>query len=409
MTTANPVAFNAIPVSTPDAAGGQRLQVAAFFRKRLYVGVVSLTEGSDTPGIARILRYYPGAKRWETVCETLVATPHWPGERQRKKFPLELGWRAMTVIPTANGQTALCLSLLCPRNPRLFYSQDGDRFEMLPAGNQQRPFGGLHCFQGWTFGALAGAMSDGTTEKSEGGGLLYVSRDPRTGTWAPANAPGFGDPHNQVIHGLQVCHDRLYAAAGNPFAGFQLWRTQAQGDPPFHWEPVLQQGAHRHTLNSAVAAMAVLRDALYLGTGVPPTERSPKAAAGCEIIRILPTGRWELVVGQPRFSPIGLQVPVSTRGPGFDDARHTVLAALASSGSALYAATLHRDAETVSGFQLWQTADGESWQPLTLSTDSAVSYLPRALIALPKFLLAAGTWRGSPDATLEPCLWFGQF
>ena len=186
---------------------------------------------------------------------------------------------------------------------------------MLPAGNQQRPFGGLHCFQGWTFGALAGAMSDGTTEKSEGGGLLYVSRDPRTGTWAPANAPGFGDPHNQVIHGLQVCHDRLYAAAGNPFAGFQLWRTQAQGDPPFHWEPVLQQGAHRHTLNSAVAAMAVLRDALYLGTGVPPTERSPKAAAGCEIIRILPTGRWELVVGQPRFSPIGLQVPVSTRGP----------------------------------------------------------------------------------------------
>ena len=410
MTTASAVACNAIAVSIPDAPGDQRLQVAAFFRKRLYVGVVSPAEDSDAPGTARILRYYPGAERWEVVCETPVATPNWPRQRARKKFPLELGWRAMTVVPGGDGHEVLCLSLLCPRHPRLFYSQDGDRFEVLPAGNQQQPFGALHGFQGWVFGALAGAMSDGIAEKNAGGGLLYACRDPRTTTWALANAPGFGDPHNQVIHGLQVFHGWLYAAAGNPFAGFQLWRTQARSDPPFDWEKVLDRGAQRYTFNTAIAAMAVFRDALYLGTGVPMGEHSLEDAAGCELIRVLPDGRWELVMGQPRFSPIGLQVPASAHGPGFDDPAQTALASLASSGDALYAVTLARSPEGVSGFQLWSGTDGESWRRIAVPNDgrSAIG-LPRALIALPKFLLVAGNgYSDKTDGPPEPFVWFGR-
>lgn len=409
MTTANTVVFSTLPLHLPETFGYQHLQVAAFFRKRLYVGLISQQgDLSPAPAIARILRYYPGADRWEIVCETPVATPDSSTTPPAKRLPLELGWRAMTVVADPNGQTYLALSLLCAHNPRLFHSSDGERFEALSDGVNPKPFGQLHAFQGWLFGAPAGVLSDGIAEKKEGGALLYATRDPRAEPWSPANTPGFGDPHNQVIHSLQSFQDWLYAAIGNPFAGFQLWRTQALGAPPFHWEQVLEQGGQRHTLNLAVGTMTVFQNALYLGTGVPATERLLDTAAGCEIVRVLPNGRWELVMGQPRFSPIGLQVPISTHGPGFDDPETTVTAALASTDDILYAATLRRNPARITGCQLWQTTDGENWQPLAIPND-AFSCAPRVLLALPKFLLVAGNYQ-SPEVTSqrEPFLWFGK-
>ena len=414
MTTAKDVAFSAIQIPILNAPGEHRVQVAAFFGKRLYVGAISQTNGSSAPGLARILRYYPGAARWEVVYETTIESPNWPTNRQHRIFPLELGWRAMTVAPTGMGREALCLSLLCARNPRLLYSEDGAHFETLPdfAGIQPHtaPLGSLYPFRGWLFAAPAGVMSDGIAEKTDGGASLYVTRDLRAGHWNLANAPGFGTPHNQVLHCLHVFGDWLYAAVGNPFAGFQLWRTQAAGDPPFAWELVLEQGAQRYSLNSAIATMAVFQNALYLGTGVPETERLSDEAAGCEMIRVFSNGRWELVMGQPRFSPIGLQVPVSTHGPGFSDARNTVLTALASSGSFLYAGVVRRDPKEVSEFQIWQTADGETWQPLGVPNSAAPGARDlRVLLAMPKFLLAAGTFRPDPaNGVREPFLWFGQ-
>lgn len=411
MTTANAVAFSAISIPILSAPGEHRLQVAGFFRKRLYVGAISQPDGSTAPGLARILRYYPGADRWEVVCETTVEAPNGPTRRQHRKFPLELGWRSMTVVPTGAGQDALCLSLLRAHDPCLLYSKDGARFEVLPDLGELRPFGPIQPFGGWLFAAPVGAMSDGIAEKTDGGGAsLHVARDPRAEKWRSANAPGFGDPHNQVIHCLHVFNDWLYAAVGNPFAGFQLWRTQAVGDPPFAWELVVEKGAQRFTLNSAVASMAIFQNALYLGTGVPETERPQDEAAGCELIRVLPNGRWELVMGQPRFSPIGLQVPVSAHGPGFGDAGSTLLATLTSSGNTLYAGIVRRESDAVSGFQIWQTADGETWQPL----DAQNSAAPRArdlrvLLAMPKFLLAAGACQAnSASDAHEPFLWFGR-
>ncbi|MBL8250971.1 MAG: hypothetical protein JNK31_04825 [Candidatus Competibacter sp.] len=407
MISSRATAFKAIAVSVPQSSGGQRLQVAAFFRKRLYAGVID-PEGE--PRIARLLRYYPGAERWEVVLETPVATPDGSPRRGQPPFPLELGWRAAAAGPGERSGETLCLSLLCARRPRLLYSGDGEGFEMSPDRGDARPFGPLHAFRGWLFAAAAGAMSDGIAENPEGGATLHVCRDPRAGDWTLANAPGCGDPHNQTIHGFQVFDGWLYASVGNPFAGFQLWRTQAQGEPPFVWEQALDQGARRYTLNSAAPAMTVFRDALYIGTGVPPTERLLDEAAGCELIRVLPDGHWELVMGQPRFSPIGLQVPVSTHGPGFDDPAQTTLTCLASSGDALYAVTLAREPETVSGFQLWQTADGERWRPIMTPADegSAVC-LPRALIALPKFLLVGGDQSANqPHARREAFIWFGK-
>lgn len=409
MTTANPVRFSATSIPILNAPGDHHLQAAALFNKRLYLAATSFADEARVAGIARILRYYPGAARWEVVCETAVEAPHWPNNRQPRKLPLELGWRAMMVVPAGAGRDALCLSLLCPRNPRLFYSEDGARFETLPAWGEKRPIGPIHPFRDWLFAAPIGAMSDGIAEKNDGDASLYVTRDPRAGAWHLANAPGFGDPHNQAIHCLHVFDDRLYAAVGNPFAGFQLWRTRALGDPPFAWELALEKGAQRFTLNSSVASMDVFQNALYLGTGAPETERLWDEAAGCEMIRVLPDGRWELVMGQPRFSPIGLQVPVSAHGPGFGDARDTSLTALASSGDSLYAGIVRRDPNAVSGFQIWQTADGETWRRLVPPNPTPGARDLRVLLALPKFLLVAGACQSnSANESREPFLWFGR-
>lgn len=409
----NSADFTAIPLPLLATPGDHRIQVAAFFKKRLYIGVTSHIGGTETTAAARILRYYPGAERWETVCEMTGEKAPVSAARHRR-FPLELGWRAMRVISNATGSDALCITYLSLHHSYLLYSEDGLHFEKLPSPSKtslpSAPFSQLHCFQNWLFAAPAGAMSDGIVEKSGSGAPLYVTRDPHANDWRLANSPGFDDPHNQVIHGLQTFNDWLYATVGNPFAGFQLWRTQALGDPPFAWEQVLDQGAQRYTLNKAVAAMAVFQNALYLGTGIPETELSPDEAAGGEIIRVFPDGRWELVMGKPRFSPIGLQVPASAYGPGFNENRNTLIAALASSGSALYAAVIYRKADESSGFQLWQTTDGETWQPLTSPVlDRPGAHSLRVMLTMPKFLLAAGTWHfDKTDTILEPCLWFGQ-
>lgn len=414
MIPANNADFTAIPLPLLATPGDHRIQIAAFFKKRLYIGATSHTDGLETTATARILRYYPGAERWETVYEMAVEKLPLSAARHRR-FPLELGWRAMRVMPNATGSDTLCITYLSLRHSYLLYSEDGLHFEKLPSPGKtplpSAPFSQLHCFQNWLFTAPAGAMSDGIAEKSGSGAPLYVTRNLLTNDWQLANAPGFGDPHNQVIHGLQAFNDWLYVTVGNPFAGFQLWRTQALGNPPFAWERVLDQGAQRYTLNKAVTAMAVFQNALYLGTGTPETELSPDSAAGAEIIRVFPDGRWELVMGKPRFSPIGLQVPISAYGPGFNENRNTLVAALASSGYTLYAAVVRRKADESSGFQIWQTADGETWQPLiSPALDRLGARSLRVLLAMPKFLMAAGTWHfDKTDTILEPCLWFGQF
>ncbi|MCP5159638.1 MAG: hypothetical protein H6974_00655 [Gammaproteobacteria bacterium] len=409
MTFSSNIHFRAIPLGFLATPGEHRIQNAVFFKKRLYVGVISHPVDATTTSIARLLRYYPGAERWEAVYEAVVEKSSVLSAT--RPFPLELGWRALSIMPIDGGTEALCATLLSLRNAQLIYSTDGEHFEALPAVDVKQPraapFGLLHPFQSWLFATPVGAMSDGLYMRENGHASLYVTRNPRTGDWQPANAPGFGNPGNEVVHGLIDFHGWLYAAVGNPFAGFQLWRTQAVGPPPFTWELALDTGARRYTLNPSVASMAIFQDALYLGTGVPETELLSDEVAGAEIIRIFPDNRWELVMGKPRFSPIGLQVPLSANSPGFDDSQNTLVAALASSNDVLYAAVVQRSQREITGFQIRQTVDGENWQQLhSPAFLNPCAYSLRVLLAMPNFLLAGGVWKfeaTTPDP--EPSLW----
>jgi len=229
-------------------------------------------------------------------------------------------------------------------------------------------------------------------------------------------------PENRTIDALQVAHGQLYAATGNPLGGFQLWKTSAHNEPPFAWELVLSEGAQRYTLDPRIETMTTFKDALYLGTRSPhPDPDWEFATSGAEIIRVLPDGRWELVMGTPRFSPIGLQIPLSTHGPGFGDTRMGRISRLAATPDALYAALGHhespsatRTAPTTSGFALWKTHDGEAWQEIKqqdFEQPAAVNLRVlqptnlRVLQPTPHGLVAAGDWDITLDPAARPGIW----
>ncbi len=406
--------FHAIPADLLPEAGRYLIQAAAWFQGWLYLGITCYPADPYRSGATLLLRHRLRESGWEPVYTATVESRWIARDGQYRQFPLELGWRALSVLPgTAQPTPALYAIRLGLRAPAILHSQDGVRFEELPkpaTGGGHDPFVSLRGFSGKVFAIPASAAHD----SGRGGAVAYVTDDPRSQPWHPACAPGFGDAENRTVDGLQVANGQLYAAVGNPF-GFQLWKTSAHGEPPFEWEQVLNEGAQRYTLDPHVETIAVFKDALYLGVRAPRPDPEPEfATAGAEIIRVLPNGRWELVMGTPRFSPIGLQVPLSAHGPGFGDAGYGRVSRLAATPDALYAVLGRHESPSSadpasaagSGSRLWKSRDGENWQAITqgdFAPPAATSL--RVLQPTPHGLVAAGDWDLALDPAARPGIW----
>jgi hypothetical protein len=204
--------------------------------------------------------------------------------------------------------------------------------------------------------------------------MIYVSEDPASGVWVPACEEGFGDPTNRSVFSLTTAHGHLYAGTASPTRGFQLWRTNAQGPAPYRWERVLTDGAWRFNHNLSTAAMSEFNGDLYVGSGIPglgyDRDNDVGPAAG-ELIRVRPDGSWDLIFGEPRFTPDGFKVPFSARGPGLDDPYNSVIWSMCVHEGALYIGThqwepfdwaMHGKGEALrGGYQLWASSDGEDW------------------------------------------------
>ena len=78
------------------------------------------------------------------------------------------------------------------------------------------------------------------------------------------------------------------------------------------------------------------------------------------MIRLSADGTYELLAGVPRFSPQGLLVPLSGRGPNI--ARDPRLEFVCGAEHAGHMVIGVSDDD---GFRLWVSADGETWQSLT--------------------------------------------
>ncbi len=384
-----------------DGIGNARSQVAqsmAYYRGRLYLGVTH-PKGESPADAARILCFDPGRKRWRTVYESPLTRadenafvrdiyrgspgPR-PAQQRSPTVPRHRGFRSMTLFHPRDGDGPwLIASTLSHWGSQLIVSRDGERFEEVSEpglGNRDvLSFRAVLGFKHMLFASPVGSVKHGVMDRMFGDiARLYVSEDPLSGVWHEAIAPGFGDAGNRSVFSMAVFNGFLYAGTGNPERGFDVWRTDAEGKPPFSWTRVLTRGAWRHNLNEIAGIMAELGGFLYVGTGIPGLgydKANDVGPAAAEIVRIGPNDSWELVVGVPRFTPDGWKVPTSGLGPGFGDPDNSSMWAMAAFDRTLYVGTHHcgpfrsalrGEPQIRGGFQLWSSPDGARWRPVIL-------------------------------------------
>jgi hypothetical protein len=179
------------------------------------------------------------------------------------------------------------------------------------------------------------------------------------GRWSSAVDSGMTTSPRRYISAFASHGGRLYAAVADHAAGFEIWRSTAPGrHSHLAWETVVERGAYRYSLNSSVPNMVSFGGRLLLGTTcLEPTSIDDLPSAP-EIIQLHADGTWELVVGQPRFSPVGLKVPLSALTAGFGVMK----------GAASILLREHRDqlfalAQPVGDghAQLWSSMDAQVW------------------------------------------------
>ena len=172
--------------------------------------------------------------------------------------------------------------------------------------------------------------------------VVLATEDLHKDDWQVACQPGFGDQNNKTIFEMVVFNGWLYAGTFNPIRGFQLWKTDAGGSPPFSWIQVLVDGAHRGSLNEGAVSMCVFQDALYIGTGIQNGGHDltyDVGPAAAEVVRVYPDDSWELVVGAARHTPDGYRAPLSELGPGFDNFFNGYVWRMEAHAGRLYAGT----------------------------------------------------------------------
>lgn len=344
---------------------------------------------------AEIWRYSPHDDSWERVhkAPTIIGTDGNP-------IPRELGYRGMlTYRANQHERASLYVSTWSPAKgpgPLLLRSEDGRQFEAscepgligLPVTTIRT----ITHFKGRLFTTPAG--SRGGNPNVSAHSIVYESRDPANGKWEPVSDFGFGDPSNKTVFEMAPMGDHLYVGTFN-LDGYQVWRTTAEGEPPYHWEQVISRGAYRGALNQCVLSMCAFKGQMYVGSAIQGggIDRQNKVGpAPPELIRISDNGDWELLVGEARDTPDGYKKPLSGYLPGFDNFFNGYFWRLCEHQGWLYLSTFDWSGilgyaqkgtwpqpfiniikelgeqfilDNQSGFDLYRSYDGENWVPVT--------------------------------------------
>jgi hypothetical protein len=283
--------------------------------------------------------------------------------------------------------------------PQILRSEDGIHFEPCTKPglglDGVSSFRAFVAFKGKAYTSPVGAT--GNVVNFSKYPIVFETDDPMGDNWRQVSEPGFGDPNNSVVFNLAVMGDYLYAGTFNHVTGMEIWKTDAEGEPPYRWTKVIEHGAYRGNLNEGALAMCAFNGALYVGTCIQDggfDRVNGIGPAGAELLRIFPDDSWELLVGGARLTERGLLVPRSGLAAGFNDMFNGYFWRMAVHDGRLYVGTVNwstfirylnverwpeamRDMvsswgldETIArfaGFDLWCTADGEHFEPVTTS------------------------------------------
>ena len=147
-----------------------------------------------------------------------------------------------------------------------------------------------------------------TASDFRGVGFIIVSENPKAGNdaWQRASPPADELP----VWTLKIFNNFLYCTTGDrrDRVGYGVYKTDAAGDPPFEFTPIVTNGGFQVDALRSPDALSLeeFQDHLYVGSDRPP-----------ELIRIDRDDNWELVVGHPRQTPDGYKAPISGIGQWF--------------------------------------------------------------------------------------------
>jgi len=394
----------------------------AWFKDRLYVGLtryayhamrpydleasfqifpVKLREFNwDLDWRAQIWRYDPEKVKWENI----HISPMCMGS-MGFEVPRHIGFRDMAVFKGKSDPAPVLYTVSWGSHmglgPFILRCADGKIFEEV--GISEREYFGSQTLRAlvsfkdglFTFPTGRDSGVDGYHEFKQG--VVIESKDPAVGAWRPVSESLFGDPGNVMLFDMATFNGFLYVGTGNPYEGFQLWKTDAQGAPPYRWRKVLSHGAYRGNLNEGVCSLCVFKDSLYIGTGIHGGgfDRIYDVGPGApEIIRLNKDDTWDLIMGEPRETPDGLKIPLSGLGAGFNNPFAGYLWRMCEHDGWLYAGTfvwssfipfskldqipekmksmiesipMEKFMEHFGGFDLWRTKNGVQWKAVTLN------------------------------------------
>lgn len=338
---------------------------------------------------AEIWRYDPRTEEWERLYQAPIVINQETGREMSR----EVGYRGMVVFRGASDtKPTLYVSNYARRGGGgliILRSEDGKTFEATPKIPVEASTVRLLVpFKGRLFTAPTGKPAN---PNMSGVTLIFETRDPAKGLWEPANESGFGDPNNLTVFEMRGFAGYLYAGTAN-VSGYQIWRTRAEGKPPYQWELVLDNGAGRGKLNQIATSMMVFRNSLYIGSGIQGggfDQVNMVGPAGGEVIRINRDGSWDLIMGDARDG----RKPLSGLSAGFGNICNGYIWRMGIHQGWLYVGTmewsifvryasyekipekaarmldkigLETVVENQGGVEIWRTRDGELWMPVTL-------------------------------------------
>lgn len=366
--------------------------------KNFEIWPVETPEGPYDQDIrAHVWRYDPVSEHWENV----FVSPMIMGS-EGFEVPLALGFRGTTAYQGPNDPSpALYFPTWASRlgpGPVLIRSYDGREFETVSEPGLGDPtvttIRSIVSFKDRLFLSPTGTTKDRFSGNIPDRLVIFVGRDPTQSDWEMACEPSFGDSTNLGVFCMAVFRNHLYAGTANSEKGFELWKTDAEGKPPYQWKRVLHHGGYRGKENQGAVSMAEFKGKLYVGTGIiggVDRERNVGPASP-ELFRVGPDDSWELIVGEPRITPEGLKVPLSGLGAGFNSPMIGYFWSMCSHEGWLYLGTydvttwlpfvrsgdwprsIRRYVETNgvdniirnwAGFDFWRSRDGVKWFPVS--------------------------------------------
>src|SRR5262245_42007450 len=242
----------------------------------------------------RMLSRQTRRRRTRAVIRGLFRVWHeWLRAGFRDKSPRDMGYRNMAVYTDQHGTEALYV-VSTGAEGHLLRTTDGTTFEVLtkPGLGRKMGFGfrPLVSFRGRLYTSPVGSP---ILPNISAYPAVLETDDPARGAvepsvWRPVSVPGFGDPDNISIFEMAVFQDHLYAGVAN-LNGFQIWKTDAAGSPPYRWTQVVTNGGHQGPSGlPAVISMCPFDEWLYVGSGRAVRALETLVPTPGELIRIAP-------------------------------------------------------------------------------------------------------------------------